>query len=102
MRNWKAIVLLTLLVGCSTTQVVQQQAKIDPPEPTYVQAVDVEFKVIKSSDGTPYVATTFDEYKKLTAYINDLVRYMRDSRAVIKFYSEADHAVQEDQVLPQK
>lgn len=107
MRNWKTICLLILLLtpGCTTTtQVIEQQAKIDPPTPTYVQSVAVEFKVIKGPDGTPYVATTFGEYKKLTAYINDLVRYMKDSNAVINYYAEPKDApvAQENPVLSER
>lgn len=87
MFNWKTWVLVSIcLVGCQTQSIdIKQTAGIPPVKPGYVEAIDINQKVI-FVEGEPYVAMSFSDYSKMYLYINNLVRYMNDSERVICYY----------------
>lgn len=105
MSNWKIIILLAIavLTGCATKVVDTHSTSADvaPSKPTYVQAIEVKY-VVLYQDNKAFVATSFDDYLKQTAYINDLIRYIADANAVISYYEESHHVdAQKVDVLPQ-
>ena len=64
-----------LLVGCETTQVVDDQVVLHPNLPRPVSGLQIEWDVIEYSDKI-YVATTYEEFLDYLQYNQDIVRYI--------------------------
>lgn len=88
--KWAGIVFILLTtVGCSTpvpapTTVSQDEITIDIPKPQPLSLRDIEWNVIKTEDQT-YFALTPKEYEELSLNMQDILRFIRESKA----YSEA-------------
>lgn len=79
------------LAGCSANEVKSTGRGMDqiihPDLPRPVDPYRFDWVVIEDQD-KPYVALTFDDSLKFRQYLEDILRYIRDSNEVICYYRE--------------
>lgn len=87
-KGWVLLLILTTVVGCSTptpepTTIDESEFKVDIPKPQPVSLREVDWKVINTKSGT-YFALTTKEYEELSLNMQELLRFLRESKAYIK------------------
>lgn len=83
------VLLLSLtLVGCSTstpepTILDEKEFQVNIPKPQPLQLRDIEWRVLNTDNGT-YFALTTKEYEELGLNMQDILRFIRESKAYIE------------------
>lgn len=87
-KNLIAIVLLGALTACTTTETVTtNRATIsDPAWPAPVQTRQIKKQVAKLPSGQIIVGYSYEDDKEMEMYNEDVLRYVKDLKAMTCFY----------------
>lgn len=90
------MIVISLLYGCSTPPkkeiVVDQIPTLHPSLPEPVVPRKVKFEVVSEGDQS-YVRMDLNNYKRLGIYMEDMLRYIRNTNGVVCHYR---HDLNED------
>lgn len=96
-RNIIILLVVLLIVGCSSnsTTPLTQIPSLSVPFPKPIQSYHFDWEVLVRED-KPYVMLPYDQAIDLRIYMEDILRYIRDSNDVICYYKALNNHIDDN------